>query len=211
MSTEPPIAPRPIQAAIGSRHVGDMVLPPATADAIREAPCSVERALNSVRLCMAHRSWSIADLARRARLGEAETLALIAREVEPSLAQIKSLATACGVGIDALLAGLESITEGRRVPMCYVAGTLRCTLPMNEAFPRFSYSVDLADGTVLRLHMSEQDMRSLIGAVKDLAPHWLDGLPTCQEPISSSKPSVAVSTPQDSDHVLPTQRSSTAC
>ena len=170
-----------------------------------------KRAIESVRLWMTQRQWSMADLARKACLPEADVSAVMAGEVEPTLAQCKALATACGCGIDALLAGLEPINEGRRVPMCYVAGKLRCTLPMNEAFPRFAYAVDLADETTIRLHMSERDMRALIGAVRECAPHWLEGLPICQEPISSSKPSAAVSTSHDSDQVTPRQSSSTAC
>lgn len=170
-----------------------------------------DRALSSVRLYMAQKSWSIADLARHAHLGEAETLSLMARETEPSLTQIKCLATACGVGIDALLAGLDPVSEGRRVPMSFVGASIRGTLPMNEAFPRFAFSVDLADGTVIRLHMGRTDMRFLVTSLRECAPHWLEGLPTRQEPISSSSPSVAVSTPQDSESMCPPQSSSTAC
>lgn len=140
----------------------------------------------SLNLWTARRGWSDADLAARAGLDVEVVRSLMAGN-DPGAVAVKALATACGVGVDALFAGLEPMADGRRTAPSYVAATVRCGGSIyREDFPRCAISVDLADGTVLRVHLSISDTRFLSTGLAEFVAQ----VPADQSPISSGSPSV---------------------
>lgn len=97
----------------------------------------------------------------------------------------------------------EQMTPGRRVPLSFREASMYCTLPMNEAFPRFAFALQLADKSVVRVHIAKKDVRFLLQGIKDVLPELLLEIaqPLCQSSSESGSPSVDESTPSGSDQV----------
>lgn len=87
------------------------------------------------------------------------------------------------------------------VPKSCQAATVRGIFKIDAASQRVPFSLDLSDGSVVRVHVSLDDARTLVRSWADRWPQGVDPLCHCHPPRSSANPSEAVSTPLESDSV----------